>query len=156
MLKKANSRLYMLRNLKRFGFNSTELGIIYKGYVRPLLEYGDVVWGSSLTCDQGTTLEKVQKRACKIILGKNYNSYTDAIETCDLDTLSDRRKNHGRKFAQTLPNCQRTSTLIPPTRRSVHGRDLRNSNSISLLPCRTERFRKSPIPYFIDLLNNRC
>ena len=33
MLKKANSRLYMLRNLKRFGFNPTELGIIYKGYV---------------------------------------------------------------------------------------------------------------------------
>ena len=33
---------------------------------------------------------------------------------------------------------------------------LRNSNYISLLqPCRTERFRKSPIPYFIDLLNNR-
>ena len=58
-------------NLKRFGFNPTELGIIYKGYVRPLLEYGDVVWGSSLTCDHGTTLEKVQKRACKIILGKN-------------------------------------------------------------------------------------
>ena len=28
MLKKANSRLYMLRNLKRFGFNPTELGII--------------------------------------------------------------------------------------------------------------------------------
>ena len=158
MLKKANSRLYMLRNLKRFGFNPTELGIIYKGYVRPLLEYGDVVWGSSLTCDQGTTqstLEKVQKRACKIILGKNYNSYSDAMETCELDTLSDRRKIHSRKFAQSLPNCQRTSSLIPPTRRSVHGRDLRNSNSISLLPCRTERFRKSPIPYFIDLLNNR-
>ena len=38
----------MLRNLKRFGFNPTELSIIYKGYVRPLLEYGDVVWGSSL------------------------------------------------------------------------------------------------------------
>ena len=145
----------MLRNLKRFGFNPTELGIIYKGYVRPLIEYSDVVWGSSLTCDQGTTLEKVQKRACKIIFGKNYNSYTDAMETCELDTLSDRRKIHSRKFVQSLPNFHRTSSLIPPTRRSVHGRDLRNSNSISLLPCRTEQFRKSPIPYFIDLLNNR-
>ena len=108
MLKKANSRLYMLRNLERFGFNPLELGIIYKGYFRPLLEYGDVVWGSSLTCDQGTTLEKVQKRASKIILGKNYNSYTDAMETCELDMLSDRRKIHSRKFAQSLPNCQRT------------------------------------------------
>ena len=89
-----------------------------------------------------STTASSTKRACKIILGKNYNSYIDAVETYELDTLS-------------LPNCQRTSSLIPPTRRSVHGRDLRNSNSISLLPCRTERFRKSPIPYFIDLLNNR-
>ena len=53
----------MLRKTKRFGFNSTELGIIYKGYiVRPLLawhiNWGDVVWGSSLTCDQGLSLEK--------------------------------------------------------------------------------------------------
>ena len=63
MLKKANSRLYMLRNLKRFGFNPTELGIIYKGYVRPLLEYGDVVWGSSLTCDQGNNTRKSTKKS---------------------------------------------------------------------------------------------
>ena len=117
----------------------------------PVREYAS----SLLICDQGTTLEKVQKRACKIILGKNYNSYTNAIETCELDTPSDRRKIHSRKFAQTLPNCKRTSSLIPPTKRSVHGRDLRNSNSVTLLPCRTERFRKSPILYFTDLLNNR-
>ena len=155
MLKKANSRMYMLRNLKRFGFTSDELAVIYKGYVRPLLEYGDVVWGSSLTCDQGTTLEKVQRRACKIMLGKKYSSYTDAVEKCGLDTLSERRKNHSKKFAKSLPDCNRTSTLMPPTRQSVHGRELRNSNSISLLPCRTERFRKSPIPYFTDLLNNK-
>ena len=35
MLKKANSRLYMLRNLKRFGFNPTGLGIIYKAMLDP-------------------------------------------------------------------------------------------------------------------------
>ena len=65
---------------KRFGFNSEELNVIDKGYVRPLLEYGDVVWGASLTCDQSTTLDKVQKRACRIMLGKKYSSYTDAID----------------------------------------------------------------------------
>ena len=44
------------------------------GYIGPLLEYGDVVWGPSLTCDQDKPLEKVQIRA-----GKNYNSYIDVI-----------------------------------------------------------------------------
>ena len=140
MLKKANSRLFMLCNLKRFSFKSSELGIIYNGFFRSLLEHGDVVCWSLLTYEQATILEKVLKRACKIILGKNYSFYTDG-------------KNHSSKW--TMPNSQRTSTVIPPARRSVYGRDLRNSNSITLLPCRTERFRKSPIPYFIDLLNNK-
>ena len=102
--------VYAAQFKKRFGFNPSELGIIYKGYVRPLLEYGDVVWGSSLTCDRGTTLEKVQKRACKIILGKNFNSYTDAMETCDLDTLSDCRKIHSRNLRNL---CQIVNAQAP-------------------------------------------
>ena len=57
--------IMLLNFKKRFGFNFTELGIIYKSYVRSLLEYGDIVWGSLLTCDQGTTLEKVQKELIK-------------------------------------------------------------------------------------------
>ena len=76
MGEKANCCMYMLRTLKRFGFNPKELNVIYKGYVIPLSEYGDVAWGALLTCDQSTTLEKVQKRACRIMLGKKYSSYT--------------------------------------------------------------------------------
>ena len=33
----------MLRMLKRFGFKKDELITVYKGYIRPLLEYTDVV-----------------------------------------------------------------------------------------------------------------
>ena len=33
----------MLRILKKFGFNKDELSVVYKGYVRPLLEYGGVI-----------------------------------------------------------------------------------------------------------------
>ena len=42
--KKASKRLYMIRNLKKFGFNKSELLPVYTGYVRPLLEYSDVIW----------------------------------------------------------------------------------------------------------------
>ena len=154
MQKKTNGRLQMLRTLKKFGFNKDELAVVYKGYVRPLLEYGDVVWNSALTHAQVNTLEKVQKRACKIMLGTNYNSYKDAISECGLETLSDRRQAHCSKFSHSLASCKQTANLIPPTRKDTHGRDLRNSQSISMLPCRTSRFRNSPIPYYIDLLNS--
>ena len=36
MLKKANERLFMLRSLKRFGFDQDELMVVYKSYVRPV------------------------------------------------------------------------------------------------------------------------
>ena len=49
MNKNAAKRLFMLRSLKRFGFNKSELVTVYKGYIRPLLEYSDVIWHSSLT-----------------------------------------------------------------------------------------------------------
>ena len=72
MLTKAN-RL-MLRSLKHFGFSLDELRIVFNGYVRPVLEYGDVVWHSSITVKHSHTIESIQKRACKIMLGNRYHS----------------------------------------------------------------------------------
>ena len=86
--------------------------------------------------------------------GKDYISYNDAINDCGIEELTDRRQNHCLKFAQSLSECEHTSALIPPTRRELHGRELRNAANITQLKCRTSRFRGSPIPYFIDLLNS--
>ena len=58
---KAAKHPFMLRSLKRFGFNKSELVTVYKGYIRPLLEYSDVIWHSSLTSNQTHQLERVQK-----------------------------------------------------------------------------------------------
>ena len=52
MLSKANKRLFMLRSLKKFGFDQDELTVVYKSYLRPVLEYGDVVWHPSITKKQ--------------------------------------------------------------------------------------------------------
>ena len=87
---------------------------MYKGYVRPLLEYSDVIWHSSLTFNQTQKLERVQKRALRIILGLDYVSYANAFDVCDVDHLSARREQHSLKFAHSLPQCSRTGKLLPP------------------------------------------
>ena len=79
IISKTNRRLYMLKMLKRFGFNKDELTTVYKGYIRPLLEYADVVWNSSLTIKQANSLEQVQRRACRIVLGHKFSSYSKAL-----------------------------------------------------------------------------
>ena len=104
MSKNANERLLMLRSLKRFGFNKSELVTVYKGYIRQLLEYSDVMWHSSLTSNQTYQLERVQKRALRIILGLDYVSYANALYLCDVDRLSAQRVQHSLKFAQSFPN----------------------------------------------------
>ena len=51
------------------------------------------IWHSGLTRKQSNDIESIQKRACKIILSHNFNSYNDELNYCNLDTLADRRLN---------------------------------------------------------------
>ena len=81
----------MLRMLKKFGFNHQKLITVYKRYARPLFEYCDSTWHSSLTAGQSKSPEQLQRRACKIVLGRNFTSYSDALSDCDLDSLYDIR-----------------------------------------------------------------
>ena len=150
IIKKANRLLYMLRMLKKFAFNHQEFIAVYKGYVRPLLEYCDPTWHSSLTAGESRSLEQLQGRACRIVLGRNITSYSDALSDCDLDSLYDRRVEHCLRFAEGLSKSSRTNELLPPARRDVHGRNLRYADKLTQLFARTLRFQNSPIPYFIS------
>ena len=112
-----------------------------------------MVWHSSLTCQQSHQLEQLQRRACRIIMGCEFISYSDALQKCDLVTLSCRRRNHCQLFAERLSKSICTADLLPPTRHDTHSRNLRNSHHISQLRIKTSRYKNSPIPFFIDLLN---
>ena len=116
---------------------------------------GDVIWHSSITAKHSHTVESIQKRACKIILGNSYNSYESACLSLGLDSLAGRREAHCRRFADGLVDNSRTKDLLPPTRLESYGRNLRNCHDISTIPNRTNRFKNSPIPYFICLLNSK-
>ena len=134
MISKTNRRLYMLRMLKRFGFKKDELiTTVYKGYIHPLLEYADVVWNSSLTLKQTKTIEQVQRRACRVVLGHYFLSYNKALSDCEIESLATRREDHCLKFAEGLADIERKKDRLPPTRLENHSRNLRNAHKISQL-----------------------
>ena len=82
----------MLSTLKRFNLPVSDLIAVYVGYIRPLVEYVVPVWHGGLTQEQSIAIERIQKRACKIILGVfNYSSYEEALQTCSLQRLTQRR-----------------------------------------------------------------
>ena len=157
MNKNASKRLFMLRSLKRFGFNKSELVTVYKGYIRPLLESNILMffWHLSLTSNQTHQLERVQKRALRIILGTDYISYANVLDVCDVDRLSARREQHSLQFAQHLPKCSRTSKLLPPCRGEIHGRQLRNNAKLTQPRARSNGYACSPIPYYVELINSK-
>ncbi|KAI8503538.1 hypothetical protein Bbelb_185090 [Branchiostoma belcheri] len=92
------------------------------------------------------TIEQVQKRACRTILGKHYTDYASALQQCGLETLENRRVNLCRKFAVSMEKSERTADLLPPTRGQSTQRELRNSTKRTLPTTRTTRCYNSPLP----------
>eukprot|EP00057_Strongylocentrotus_purpuratus_P023620 XP_011678094.1 PREDICTED: RNA-directed DNA polymerase from mobile element jockey-like [Strongylocentrotus purpuratus] len=148
---RAAKKLYILRMLKRFAMPTTDLLTVFTSYIRPILEYCFVVWHFSLTLHQENQLERVQKRALRTILAGGYESYQRALSACDLLSLKERREDLCRVFANKL--FKNFRHWLPESQSS--NRQLRHSNRLRELKCRTQRYKNSAIPQIIKLLNSK-
>ncbi len=92
-INKAWQRIGILRSLK-FLLNRSCLERLYFSCLRPLIEYGDVIW-DNCTCELKNDLDAIQNEAARIVTG--------ATKLCSIDnlyrdlkweTLSTRRKKH--------------------------------------------------------------
>ena len=152
MCTKDNQKFFMLRKLKEAGFSCQELVTIYKGYMRPVLEYAAPFWHPGRTQKQVDQVENIQKRVCRHILGWEYTSYPDSLAELELESLDDRRLHICREFAVKCSTSGKFSRWFPPSEyRSIM--TLRKQRKFEFLKHKTNRFRDSPIPFMINLLN---
>ena len=93
--KKANSRLYALRQLKKAGLSKTDLVIIYCSLVRSVVEYAAPAW-SNVTIYLSDLIETIQKRALRIIYPSL--TYEGALVHSGFRTLVARRKDLCKSF----------------------------------------------------------
>ena len=91
LVKKAYGRMELLRKVSEFCKSTKDRLHIYKMFVRSVVEQSAVVWHSSLTKENTTTLERVQRVAVKIIL-EGKHSYKDSLQILNLPTLKERRE----------------------------------------------------------------
>ncbi|XP_035663340.1 uncharacterized protein LOC118407032 [Branchiostoma floridae] len=152
MVSKSSKRLVVISRLRRSGVPIADLNTIYCGYIRPLLEYAAPCWASALTQRQSAALERVQRRACRLMMGRQFVSYTAALQHIGLERLSTRRQKLCTDFALRVERSPRFSTWLPPTRGQQHGRQLRNSARYQQ-PTGTNRYLTSAIPAMIKSLN---
>ena len=103
-------------------------------------------WSPGLTINNSNQIERVQKTALAIICGDEYESYSSALKKLKLETLYDRRRSLCLSFAKKAYTSDKFNHWF------------NENNSDQLMPLmdvktRTSRFRKSPLPYITDLLN---
>ena len=74
--KKISSYLWLLSQIRSYLTEQHRL-LYYNAYIKPHLEYCCIVWGNSSNFNT-YKIEKLQTRACKLILGKDYTTLEDA------------------------------------------------------------------------------
>ena len=152
IVKKANSRMELLRRVASFGASIEDMKIIYFLFVRSHLEQSATVWHSSLTDENCSDLERVQKSALKIMLGSKYDGYEKSLTKLGIEKLSDRREYLCLNFAKKCVRNPKLTHMFPQNIKTHHMKT-RIPEKFKVYHANTERFKHSSIIYMQNLLN---
>ena len=153
LIKKGYKRMQLLNAAASFTNARNDLKDIYLTFIRSILEQSAVVWHSSLTQKNRKDLERVQKAAVRVIMGKSYISYKHGLKVLKLDTLERRREKLCLRFAQNCLKTEKVKNLFP-LNNSKHKMNLRNKRKYKTNKQNTKRYKNSALPYMRKLLNN--
>ena len=143
-------KVWMLRHLKKLGFNEPELLKVYTSHIRPSADYCDVVYHSSLTDDLDERLERAQVGALRAIYSYKLSG-RKLRELANVDTLRERRIKHCDKFAQKCADSDRFKSWFPlKTARSARGGEKYVESY-----ARCDRLLNSPLFYMRRRLNGK-
>ena len=153
---KVTPRLNLFRNLK-FKLNRKQLQTIYFSFIRPILEYADIIW-DNIPDYLSNQLENIQIEAARIVTGgTKLTSRASLYGETGWDTLSDRRRKHKIfKFHGMFHNKtpQYLTDIVPQQLLRVHNYNTRQANNIQNIPCRTTFYQNSFLPSVVRIWNN--
>ena len=152
IVKKAMSRMWLLRRMKHIKLDNSFIFDYYIKEIRPVAEFGAVVWHSGLTTSQKSDIERIQKVAMKIILADSYVSYTRACAVFNVQTLDQRRVRLCTKFAVKVYNSNRRRQFFEPA--IVSERTRSKKPVVKEEVTRTKRCYSAPHNYLARLVNS--
>ncbi len=120
IINKANFALHRISTAFR-RLDSKRFLILYKSFVRPLLEFCSPVWNPT-TKSLSNLIEKIQKRATKLVPFLRNLSYPERLRSLNLDSLEFRRKREDLILLYKINNSRlRDSVLSFRTRPGMRG-----------------------------------
>ena len=152
LVRKANTRMQLLRKCSTFTKDIEELKNIYIFFIRSILEQSCVLWHSSLTVDDSNNLERVQKSSLKIILQEEYEDYESSLHKVNIQSLYERRITLCENFARNTAKHEKLHKLFPKNPNNPSA-TTRNPEPYQVNMAFTERYKTSSIPYMQRLLN---
>ena len=149
IVSKASKCLYFLRLLKRSGVDRSSLLTVFTTCIRPVLEYGCQVWSYGITQYLSDEIERIQKRALKIIHPDL--SYRESLEATLLPSLSQRRLKLCQSYFGKMTNpIHKLHYLLPEKRNN----NLRNNANFTQIQCFSNRFKNSFIPSSVQTFDS--
>ena len=149
--KKAWHRINIMRKLK-FILDRKSLQIIYFSFVRPLLEYTDVVW-DNCTQHEANEIEKIQVEAARIVTGATRLVSLNLLYTeTGWETLASRRDKHKLIMfykMQSGLSPSYLSSLVPPTVGANIAYNPRNPNNIQTVHANSQLYFNAFLPSVI-------
>ncbi|MEW8548206.1 MAG: reverse transcriptase family protein [Candidatus Thiodiazotropha sp.] len=152
---KAWQRIGLLRRYK-FLLDRASLQKMYVSFIRPLLEYGDIIW-DNCTAANKRALENIQVEALRITTGgTKVCSIQKLYDDSNWETLQTRRNNH--KLCQLYKMINGLTPnylyqLLPSRVHQASRYPLRNSSDFSVPASRTTTYCNSFLPMTLKAWN---
>ena len=153
LVRKAFRRMQLLYKAASFTNSRQDLKSIYLTYIRSILEQSAVVWHSSLTKKNRTDLERVQKAAIRVIMGKNYKTYRNGLKLLKIDSLNRRREKLCLTFAKNCTKNEKVKDIFP-LKKKRHQMKKRKEKKFQTFKANTNRYKRSAGPYMRKILND--
>ena len=132
---------------------------IHTTYIQPYFDYCDTVYDGLITKTDALRLERLQNRIARLITGTPLRTSTEKLrEELGWATLENRRKIHKLTLFHYLLTHRTQipsyiNSILPDSRASQTGRNLRNSQTLTTAPNRIALFSNSFIPSATRLWN---
>ena len=150
---KARKKLGLLRRQSK-SLSTKQKIDTYKTMIRPVLEYGSVLFDNCSVCDN-LKIESCQRTAALICTGAMRRTETKLLlEYLRWDSLEDRRKiSKTSLFYKIIHNQAPLYLSRNITFKQPQTRTLRNTQTIYFPRCRLETYKKSFFPSCIHIWN---
>ena len=152
LVRKAWMRMQLVHKIASFTNKTSDIKAVYMTFVRPVLEQSATVWHSSITRENSTDLERVQKCAVKLIMNKTDKTYKESLAFLGLTTLKDRREKLCMNFALRAKSNEKLKKMFP-IRKELRNQKRRKTEKYVVQKAKTNRLKKTSQIYMQSLLN---